>query len=247
MPSHLEAIDGPAKGRKLEVPIGKAVTVGRTDRAMLKVAEDEWMSGLHFALSLKNGSLYLSNLSKSNGTTVNDQKIESGPLKPGDKVKAGQTVFSVIGPGENPCPAQVRIGGWGFAQIPEGWSLVEGVGFRHCDEQPFRANMSAVEELLPNNHTLSQYVDLQIQMGKKHIPGAEFKGPVETKVKGASEALALSMTAPVPEKGQAIQNQLYAVHNGVAGVFTATALETQAPILRQAMKTILGGLSFHQT
>ncbi len=247
MPPHLEAIDGPAKGRRLEVPIGKAVTVGRTNRAMVLVAEDDCMSGLHFVVSLKNGSLYLSNLSKSNGTTVNDERIESGPLKTGDKIRAGQTIFSVVGPPESPFPAQVRIGGWGFAKIPEGWSLAEGVGFRHSEEQPFRANMSAVEELLPKNHTLSQYVDLQIQLGRKHISGAEFKGPVAAKVNGASEALALSMMAPVQEKGRLIQNQLYALHNGVVGVFTATALIGQEQILRHAMKAILSGLSFHQT
>lgn len=247
MPPHLEAIDGPAKGRKLAVPIGKAITVGRTDRAMVKVAEDECMSGLHFALSLKNGSLYLSNLSKSNGTTVNNQTIQSGVLQPGDKIKAGQTLFSVVAPPESPFPAKVRIGGWGFGQLPEGWTVADGVGFRHSEEQPFRANMLAVEELLPKDHTLSSYVDLQVQIGQKNIPGAEFKGPVEAKIAGASEALALSITAPIPEKGQAIQQQIYALHKSVVGVFTATALDTQTSMLRHAMKTILGGLSFHQT
>jgi pSer/pThr/pTyr-binding forkhead associated (FHA) protein len=247
MPLHLEAIDGPAKGRKLEVPIGRAITVGRTDRAMVKVAEDECMSGLHFALSSKNGSLYLSNLSKSNGTTVNDQSVESGVLQPGDKVKAGQTLFAVVGPSESPYPAKIRIGGWGFAQLPENWRAAEGIGFLHSDEQPFRANMLAVEELLPKDYTLAAYVDLQIQLGQDKIAGAEFKGPIEAKITGASEAFALSMTALVPEKGQAIQQQIYALHRGVVGVFTATALDTQTSMLRRAMKTILGGLSFHQT
>ena len=107
--------------------------------------------------------------------------------------------------------------------------------------------MSAVEELLPKNQTLRQYVDLQMQLGRKHIAGSEFKGPVEAKVNGASEALALSMTAPVQEKGRALQNQLYALHNGVVGIFTATALDMQEQVLRQAMKTILSGFSFHQT
>ncbi len=247
MPLHLEIIEGPAKGRRLDIPVGKAITVGRTKRSMVSFAEDEWMSGLHFALALRNGTIYLSNLSKTNGTELNGARTESAALKPGDKVKAGQTVFSVIAPPPGPFPAQFRIGGWGFETVPEGWEFVEGVGFKHPALEPFRANMSGVEEALPQGHTLSSYVELQMQLGRQHIPGAEFKGPVATKVRGAEEARALSLAAPVRDKGPALQNQIYALHRNIVGVFTATALENQAQLLRDAMKAILKGLSFHQT
>lgn len=247
MPAHLETIEGPVKGRKLEVPLGKAITVGRTNKSMVSIAEDEWMSGLHFAIGLRNGVLYLSNLSKTNGTKVNGELVDSIGLKPGDKIKAGQTVFSVIGAPPGPFPAPFKIGGWGFEHLPDGWHFVEGVGFRHAIEEPFRANMSAVEEALPKDHTLLKYVELQMQLGRQHIPGAEFKGPIETKVRGADQALALTLTATARDKGMALQNQIYALHNAVVGVFTATALDTQRQILRDAMKAILKGLSFHQT
>jgi len=247
MPLHLEIIEGPARGRKLDVPIGKAITIGRTNRSIVSIAEDEWLSGLHFAVALRNGTLYLSNLSKTNGTELNGERTESAALKPGDKVKAGQTVFCVTAPLAGPFPAQFRIGGWAFEHLPDGWQFVEGVGFKHPVQEPFRPNMSAVEEALPQGHTLNTYVDLQAQLGRQHIPGAEFKGPVEVKVRGAGEALALSLTAPVQDKGPAMQNQIYARHNNVVGVFTATALESQAQLLRDAMKTILKGMSFHQT
>jgi hypothetical protein len=104
-----------------------------------------------------------------------------------------------------------------------------------------------VEEALPQGHTLPEYVDLQMQLGRQHITGAEFKGPVEAKVRGADQALALSLSAPVQGKGQALQNQIYALHRDIVGVFTATALDSQAGLLREAMKVILKGLSFHQT
>jgi hypothetical protein len=55
------------------------------------------------------------------------------------------------------------------------------------------------------------------------------------------------MTAPVKDKGQAIQHQIYALHSGIVGVFTATALETQSKLLRDAVATVLKGLSFFQT
>jgi hypothetical protein len=246
MPPYLQTIEGPVKGRKLEIPTGKAVTVGRTERSMVSFVEDQWMSGLHFAIALRNGTLYLSNLSKTNGTELNGQRAESAALKEGDKIKAGQTVFSVVGPAPDPFPAQFRIGGWGFEHLPDGWQFIESVGFKHTVQEPFRPNMSAIEEMLPEGHTLPLYVDLQMQLGRQHIPKAEFKGPVETKVRGADQAMALTLSAPVEGKGQALQNQIYAAHRGIVGVFTATALETQAGLLRDAMKVILKGVSFHQ-
>lgn len=247
MPPYLQATEGPAKGCKVEVPVGKAVTVGRTNRSMVNITEDEWMSGLHFAVGLRSGTLYLSNLSKTNGTEVNGAAVDSIALKAGDKIKTGQTVFTVIGPPPGPFPAQFRIGGWGFEPLPDGWQFVEGVGFQHAVQEPFQANMSAVEEALPQGHTLPAYVELQMQLGRQHIPSAEFKGPVEAKVRGADQALALTLTAPARDKGPALQNQIYALHNGVVGVFTATALESQSRLLRDAMKAILKGVTFHQT
>lgn len=247
MPPYLQAIEGPVKGRKLQVPVGKAITVGRSNRSMVSITEDEWMSGLHFAVGLRSGTLYLSNLSKTNGTEVNGARVDSMALKAGDKIKAGQTVFSVIGPPPGPFPAQFRIGGWGFEALPDGWQFIEGAGFRHALQEPFQPNMSAVEEALPQGHTLLTYVELQMQLGREHIANAEFQGPVEAKVRGADHALALTLRAPAPGKGPALQNQMYALHNEVVGVLTATALESQSQLLRNAMKAVLKGVSFHQT
>lgn len=248
MPTHLEAIEGPGKGRKVEIPVGKTVSVGRSPRSMVQFAEDEWMSGLHFAVGLRNGSLQVANLSTTNGTALNGENIQTAMLKPGDQIKAGQTVFVARAPAESPFPAVVRIGSWGFGQIPEGWNFIEGVGFRYPITEPFRPNMLAVEEEIPKDHSLEKYVELQMKIGKERIPGADFKGPVETKVAGADAALALGLSAPAAQdKGPAIQQQIYAVHSNIVGVFTATSLEMQAQILRPAIREILSGLSFFHT
>ncbi len=247
MPLHVEVVEGPTKGRKIEVPIGKAVTVGRTSKSMQSFPEDDCMSGLHFAIGLANGLLRLTNLSKTNGTEVNGQKLDSIFLKPGDQIKAGQTIFSVIGPPPSPYPVQLRIGGWGFEALPEGWEAVEGSGFRHSIATPFRPNMSAVEEQLPKGQTLADYVKLQMDLARKYIEGVELSDPVEAKIKGAEQAMGLTIRTPVREKGIAIQHQVYAVHAGIVGVFTATALESQAQILRQGLGAVLKGISFFQT
>jgi hypothetical protein len=103
-----------------------------------------------------------------------------------------------------------------------------------------------VEEPLPTGHTLKTYVALQVQLGRERIKDSAFKEPVEAQIVGADEALALGMTAPVEGRGKAVQNQLYALHSGVIGVLTATALESQAGLMREAMASVLKGLSFFQ-
>jgi pSer/pThr/pTyr-binding forkhead associated (FHA) protein len=246
MPVHLEVVEGPAKGRKIPLDLGKTVSIGRTELSMVIVPEDETMSGQHFSVGLKNGSVLVCNLSQTNGTSVDGKKINAEFLKPGQKFKAGLTTFEIVSPVANPHEAKLRIGGWGFKNLPEGWEIAEGEGLRHPMKEPFRANMSAVEEPLPKGHTLKSYVELQIQLGQQHLKASVLKEPVEAKIAGADEALALSMTAHVEGKGKAVQNQVYALHSGVVGVFTATALETQAQLMRDAMAKVLKGLSFFQ-
>ena len=43
-----------------------------------------------------------------------------------------------------------------------------------------------------------------------------------------------------------MQFQFYAVHSGIVGVMTATALESQGQLLRSAFKEVLAGLTFFQ-
>ena len=247
MPLHLEVVEGPAKGQKVPVPIGRTITLGRTNRAMVIFAADDCMSGLHVSIGHRNGALHMQNLSQTNGTEVNGVRVETLALRPGDKVKAGDTVLAVIGPDPAPHPAKLRIGGWGFEFLPPDWQPVEGFGFRYPISEPFRPSISAVEEMLPKDHDLARYVALQIDIAKKHIKGVDLKDPVPATVKGAEEAMALSLTAPVENKGPAIQHQIYAVHSGVVGVLTATTLASQAQLMRPALGAILPGLSFFQS
>lgn len=247
MPAHLEVTEGPAKGQKISVPVGKTVTLGRTSRAMVSFPEDDCMSGLHVAVGLRNGSLHLQNMSQSNGTEVNGIRVDTLTLRPGDTVKAGDTIFTVRGAGASPYEAKLRVGGWAFEFLPPDWQPVEGFGFRYPISEPFRPSISAVEEPLPKDHDLPAYVALQIELANKHIKGVYLKAPVPAKVKGAEEAIALSLTAPVENKGPAVQYQIYAAHEGIVGVLTATTLESQAQLMRPALSVILPGLSFFQS
>jgi pSer/pThr/pTyr-binding forkhead associated (FHA) protein len=245
MPAYLEIIDGPAKGRKIPLSVGKTVSVGRSSaKSMIALPDDQHLSGQHFTVGLRNGNVFLCNLSKTNPTEVNGSPIQSAVLKPGDRFKAGVNVFSVVAP-ENPHPAEFRLGGWGFKTVPEGWEIKDGVGLRHREAEPFRANLIAAEEPLPKDFDLPKYVELQVSLGKKHLAGATFSDAKPAKIKGAENALALTIHAPA-EKGPAVQFQIYAVHSGIVGIITTTGLETQASLLRSLLTQVLPGLTFFQ-
>lgn len=245
MPVHLEITEGPAKGRKIPLSVGKTVSVGRTSaKSMIALPEDGHLSAQHFTVGLRNGSVLLCNLSKVNPTEVNGEQIQSAVLKPGESFKAGVNVFSVVG-GQNPHEAKFRVGGWGFQTIPEGWEPQEGKGLYHCQTEPFRANVIVAEESLPKDFDLQKYVELQVSLGEKHLKEAKFSSPKPAVVKGAEEALAITIQARA-EKGPAVQYQLYALHLGVVGVITATALESQLDLLRGVFNQVLPGLTFFQ-
>jgi hypothetical protein len=245
MPVHLEITAGPAKGRKLPLEIGKTVSVGRNGaKSMIALPEDEYLSGQHFTVGLRNGNVLLCNLSKVNPTEMNGAQVQSAVLKPGDSFKAGQNVFSVVG-ADNPYPAEFRVGGWGFQTIPQGWNPKPGSGLRHSEPEPFCANIIVAEEPLPKDFDLKKYVDLQVSLGRQHLKEAKINDAKQVKVKGADDALAINIQARA-EKGPALQCQIYAAHNGVVGVMTATALESQTLLLRSVFNQVLPGLTFFQ-
>lgn len=245
MPVHLEITDGPAKGQKIALDVGKTISVGRTaTKSMVALPDDAHLSGQHFTVGLRNGSVLLCNVSKVNPTEVNGEQVQSAVLKPGDSFRAGANVFSVVG-GDNPHPAKLRVGGWGFETVPEGWEAKEGKGLYRTETEPFRANILVVEEKLPAKFDLKKYVELQVDLGKKHLKEATFSDIKAAQVKGADEALAITINAQA-EKGPALQYQIYALHRGIAGTITATALESQAAMLRSVFKEILPGLTFFQ-
>ncbi len=238
----LEIIAGPETGRRIKLREGETVTLGRTDSAMNVFAEDRAMSAMHFAVSLSAGTFRMQNFSQTNGTLVNDARIESAVLQPGDKVRAGGTVFAVIGPPPNPYPAQVRIGGWGFNIVPEGWTMLDRVGLIHQAGDEFHANATAVEESLADGKTLREYVKVQMDAAKVQLSGAEFQGPADARMEGSDEALLLTLSSETQDGKRITQRQIYARSAGVVGVLTLSGLAN----VNQDFIEIVRGASFHK-
>jgi len=72
-----------------------ALTIGRGPRAALKVTGDD-VSRVHARLSLVDDEMALIDLRSSNGTWVNDERVEMAILREGDRVRLGKRATFVI-------------------------------------------------------------------------------------------------------------------------------------------------------
>ena len=111
MPAHLEIIDGPAKGLQIPLGIGKTISVGRSKtKSMVAIPDDDHLSGQHFSAGLRNGNVYLCNLSKTNPTEVNRSANSIYRFEAGRKFQSRKECVCLCGRDES------ASGG-----VPSGW------------------------------------------------------------------------------------------------------------------------------
>ncbi|MDP4088184.1 MAG: FHA domain-containing protein [Bacillota bacterium] len=79
------------------IPIHRLITMGRREDNTV-VLSDPYASGHHAKIFIKNTDYYLEDLNSTNGTLLNDERVEDRvPIEPGDEIRIGSTVFKVIG------------------------------------------------------------------------------------------------------------------------------------------------------
>ncbi len=79
------------------IPIGREVTLGRRDDNSV-VLKESYVSGHHARIYLRNTDYVLEDLNSTNGTLLNDEKVEKKTyVRVGDEIKIGSAVFKVIG------------------------------------------------------------------------------------------------------------------------------------------------------
>ncbi len=88
----LLATNGPLSGQRFSV--NSAIEAGR-DAPGISLAFDQTASRRHASLSPLPGAIMLNDLGSTNGTFVNDQRVQTAVLKPGDVVRIGVTTFRV--------------------------------------------------------------------------------------------------------------------------------------------------------
>jgi pSer/pThr/pTyr-binding forkhead associated (FHA) protein len=91
----LEAVSGPVLGKRIEVRGGSIVRVGRTGKSDYPIAEDGYLSGLHFAVECDGTQCRIRDLGSSNGTFVNGSRITEHVVQEGDSVVAGGSTFVI--------------------------------------------------------------------------------------------------------------------------------------------------------
>ena len=73
---------------------GAIKTVGRAPRADF-VVDAPLVSRLHCRLTAGDSTVDVIDLDSTNGTYINDQRVKSGCIKSGDRLRVGRVEFSV--------------------------------------------------------------------------------------------------------------------------------------------------------
>lgn len=92
-------------GERREVKVAGPLTVGRAPTAGVYL-DDKTLSREHSQFYLDHGRICVRDLESKNGTLVNGQRItRPTSLSPGDQVKIGVAVFTVVHEAGDPLPA----------------------------------------------------------------------------------------------------------------------------------------------
>ncbi len=79
------------------IPIQGELTIGRKNTNHL-ILEDQFVSGNHVRIFVKNTDYMIEDMGSTNGTKVNEQRLEERAiLRVGDEIEVGSAVFKVIG------------------------------------------------------------------------------------------------------------------------------------------------------
>lgn len=79
------------------IPISGEITIGRKDNNLL-ILDDKFVSGNHARIFIKNTDYMLEDLESTNGTKVNEERIEGKVvLRVGDEIEIGSVLLKVIG------------------------------------------------------------------------------------------------------------------------------------------------------
>ncbi len=82
-------------GKPLTVKLRDPAEIGRGDRCAIRL-QDTYVSQVHARLYAKNGGWYVEDLGSTNGTLLNDRRVDAPvEVHAGDVVKIGKTVLEL--------------------------------------------------------------------------------------------------------------------------------------------------------
>ncbi|QEH32067.1 Serine/threonine-protein kinase StkP [Aquisphaera giovannonii] len=124
----LSVSEGPHKGREFTFREHDTFIVGRASYAHFRLeAHDRYFSRAHFLIEVNPPLCRLMDMGSTNGTFVNDAKVNEIDLKDGDRIRGGKTVIDVaigVDPGDEDATA---------ASVPGAEGLPNTVSVRSPD------------------------------------------------------------------------------------------------------------------
>src|SRR5689334_22748862 len=91
----LDVIEGPRKGRSFTFDHHDTFIVGRSRSVHCSMPEDAALSRDHFLIEINPPRCEIRDLGSTNGTFVNDRRVERVRLSSGDRIAAGQSIFQI--------------------------------------------------------------------------------------------------------------------------------------------------------
>jgi eukaryotic-like serine/threonine-protein kinase len=91
----LDVVQGPRRGQSFLFDRHDTFIVGRSRFVHCPMPEDSALSRDHFIVEVNPPRCELRDLGSTNGTFVNDERVDRVRLNPGDKIAAGQSVFEI--------------------------------------------------------------------------------------------------------------------------------------------------------
>ena len=88
------AADPDGDSLTFRLPAGAIKTIGRAPRADF-VVDAPLVSRLHCRLTASDEGVDVVDLDSTNGTYINDQRVQRGSLKNGDQLRVGRVEFSI--------------------------------------------------------------------------------------------------------------------------------------------------------
>jgi serine/threonine-protein kinase len=92
----LHVVAGPQTGRVFTFEQHETFMIGRSREAQFCLPEDRFFSRHHCLLEIAPPECFLRDLNSTNGTFVNDIRVEAAHLKNGDRIQGGETVLEVL-------------------------------------------------------------------------------------------------------------------------------------------------------
>jgi len=88
-------VHDPGGAKPITTKLGDSAEIGRGDRCAIRL-QDTYVSQVHARLYPKDGAWYVEDLGSTNGTLLNDRRVDA-PLEvhAGDVVKVGKTVLEL--------------------------------------------------------------------------------------------------------------------------------------------------------